>query len=97
MNVYPLNTEPTDYKVKSSRLPLSEQEKALCVLQETVNELYDNLRPVLEPEYPSETVGPDTEIAEREGSPLQEQLKANNRGIYSINSRLRLLIDRLEC
>lgn len=82
-------------KQPASKLPLSDQEKALVVLHETIDSLTRRLSAVLEPEHDAESA--TTPADPREGSPLREQLLANNRGINAASNRLRRLADRVEC
>ena len=81
----------------STRLPLSQLEKELTALHETIAMLENRLSAVLTPEYPSERVEGSTEATEREGSPLYYQLLANNRSLESARGKLKALMDRLEC
>lgn len=81
---------------KASHLPLSGQEKAIAELHDMIGQLTLRLKPVLTPlvetDKPS-TVDKDAPLV----SPLAEQLHSNNEGIYKASSKLRALMDRLEC
>lgn len=90
--------EPSKLGGIGSRLPLSNQEKAIAELHETINQLASRLKPILTPvhEVDETSVG----VGEKEiaaVSPLAEQLEANNRGIHRASSNINGLLKRLEC
>lgn len=80
----------------ASRLPLGEQEELISMLHTAITELSSRLSPVLEPDYPTENTASDS-ATERDGSPLYNQMSANNRGISSARSKIDRLIQRIEC
>lgn len=83
-------------EMRSSRLPLSEQEKCLAELHETISVLTDRLKPVL---TPSPEVDRNATEDRAEGpviSPLAAQLEANNGGIRKATRKVANLIERLE-
>jgi archaellum component FlaC len=79
-----------------SKLPLTNQEKTIAELHETINQLTSRLKPVLTPV-------PEVDRNTNEGrdvvsqSPIAEQLDANNRSISLASRNLRGLMERLEC
>lgn len=81
---------------KSSRLPLSEQEKCLVMLHDSISILTERLSAVLTPEqeYPSKDGG-DKAVPAR--SPLAEQLDVNNTGILKASRKIDMLVERVEC
>lgn len=82
---------------EGSKLPLSDQEKAIAVLHETISQLESKLSAVLVPAN-REATETNEKISEKGVvSPLNEQLGANNRGIRRASSNIVDLIDRLEC
>lgn len=85
-------------KARGSRLPLSEQEKAVMQLHEVIDMLTKHLSPVLTPDYPSESnTREDGENKIADVSPLAEQMSANNRAINRATHRLHSLMERIEC
>lgn len=80
-----------------SKLPLSNQEKAIAELHETINQFAGRLKPLLTPvnEVNREN-GMDAE-KDTSISPLAQQMEANNRGIHRASDSLRGLMERLEC
>lgn len=81
----------------SSQLPLSNQEKAIAELHETISQLTSRLKPVLTPDMPSETEKDRGEDVRPVQSPLAGQLSSNNIGIHKASVKLRILMERLEC
>ena len=80
----------------SSRLPLSNQEKAIAELHDTIGQLTSRLKPVLTPVPESERNATDDK-AQPVQSPLAEQMQANNYVIYKASNKLHALMERLEC
>lgn len=82
---------------RSSKLPLSHQEKSLAELHETISVLTDRLSPVLTPAHNEPTRDPGDKAATPVQSPLADQLDANNNGIRKATKKLNGLMERLEC
>lgn len=82
---------------RSSKLPLSHQEKAVAELHETIGILTDRLSPVLTPVQTEPTRDPGDKAATPVQSPLADQLDANNNGVRKATTKLRALMERLEC
>lgn len=80
---------------KESRLPVSEQEKALAELHGLIDELADRMQAVLLPER-DDPKGALATLAEPSGSMLGMQLKGNNNQIFRASNRVRDLIERLD-
>lgn len=80
---------------KGSKLPLSQQEKTISMLHDTIDQLEARLSAVLGP--PHNTEKDEASTAEPGMSPLAEQLHTNNRGIARATYKLHELTDRLEC
>lgn len=90
----------TDYpeapdRIGGSRLPLSQQEKAIAELHATINDLAVRLKPIMTNVNDVDKHG--EEQADSDKSPLAQQLEANNRGIHTASRNLRGLMERLEC
>jgi len=81
-------------KARKSRLPLSEQEKAIAELQESVNVLLDRLQPVLTPVEPTEKVAEDYAVPVQ--SEVASTLSDNNSRIRRVTYRVNNAIERLE-
>lgn len=79
-----------------SRLPLSQQEKALAELHETISVLTDRLGSVLTP-VSNDAMKEAGDRATPSQSPLAEQLDANNMGIRKASTKLSALMERIEC
>lgn len=86
--------EYTTKDSRKSRLPLSEQEKALAGLHDTVNILLDRLEPVLTPTEPSNRPDQDTAVSIQ--SEVASILSDNNSRIYRLTTRINNTIERLE-
>jgi len=95
---YPKRQEYPDMPDRAeSQLPLSSQERAITELHDTIRQLISRLQPVLTPSDSNKTVT-DTGIEPQPvQSPLAQQLFANNNGIFEASTKLRAIMDRLEC
>lgn len=82
-------------KQSESRLPLLDQEKCIAKLHDSINQLVHKLNRVLAPE--SETRADGENARTISGSPLGQQLDANNRAIDSATRKLHSIIERIEC
>ena len=83
-----------------SKLPLTEQEKAISTLSDLVYTLADRLVPVLTPEEASETQDAPTTLrgeADPVQSPIANTLSDNTSRIRRVNNKLSSLLERLEC
>lgn len=81
-------------EVRKSRLPLTEQDKAIAELQEITNMLADRLQPILTPVEPSDKAGEDRAAPIK--SEVATTLDDNNSRIRRVISRLGNLYERLE-
>lgn len=81
----------------SSRLPISEQEKCIAELHETISILTDRLKPVLTPTPEVDRNATEDRPDGPVFSPLATQLEANNGGIRKATRKLSNLLERLEC
>jgi hypothetical protein len=95
--MYEEKPEQADAPERSSKLPLSHQEKALAELHETIGMLTRRLTPVLTPSVPSDERSMATDKSAPVQSPLADQIDANNGGIRKATNKLRALMERLEC
>lgn len=93
-----MHPDKEEYAVKESRksrLPLTEQDKAIAELQETVNILADRLQPVLTPIEPTDKAGEDR------GVPVQSEvattLNEHTARVRRTTNKVSNLIERLEC
>lgn len=84
--------------LKASQLPLTQLEKNIGALHDTITQLEERIRPVLTPPANPENDSNSTEtVRPAERSPLSEQLAANNYRISTAIKRLHKLMDKLEC
>lgn len=89
--------EVADHPRVGSKLPLSPQEKTIAELHDVISQLTDRLKPILTPVPQSDRTMPGEDKATPVQSPLAEQLDANNYGIRKASSKIRDLMERLEC
>ncbi len=81
-------------EARKSRLPLSEQDKCIAELQETVNVLVDRLQPVLTPTEPTDKAGEDRAVPVQ--SEVASTLTDNNARIRRITNKVTNVLGRLE-
>lgn len=81
-------------EVRKSRLPLTEQDKAIAELQEIVNMLADRLQPILTPTEPTDKASEDRAVPVQ--SEVASTLNDHNARIRRVASRLGNIYERLE-
>ena len=81
-------------EARKSKLPLSEQDKSIAELGETVSVLLDRLQPVLTPVEPTDKDPGDRASAVQ--SEVSSTLSDNNARIRRITSKVNNAIERLE-
>lgn len=82
-------------KERVTKLPLSQQDKALAELHDVLGELTSRLKSVLTPGDTERAT--DQDKAAPSQSPLADQLDSNNAQIRRATNRVNSLIERLEC
>lgn len=81
-------------EVVKSRLPLTEQDKAIAELQEIVNMLADRLQPILTPVEPTDKAGEERSVPVQ--SEIASTLNDHNSRIRRVTSGLGNIYERLE-
>ena len=79
------------------KLPLSSQEKAVAELHDVIAQLTSRLKPVLTPVPTEPSDGRSEDKASPVQSPLAEQMSTNTYGVHKGISKIRALMERLEC
>lgn len=87
----------TPERIGGSKLPLSQQEKAIAELHMTIEDLIQRLSPILTPVEAKLGVNPNDSTTQPIESPLATQLNDNNSGIRRASNNLRGIMERLEC
>lgn len=82
-------------KERSSRLPLSEQEKCIAELHDVIGVFTKRLEAVLTP-IPERDPSTAEDKASPVQSPLAEQLSRNNYGVRKATKKLEALMERYE-
>lgn len=96
--MYPDEAKAAEYPAErvGSKLPLSSQEKAVAELHDVIAQLTSRLKPVLTP-VPESDRNATEDKAVPVQSPLAEQMATNTYGIHKGISKIRGLMERLEC